>query len=65
MDGAIGKGFHCALIGVFAGNLVRERRVLWEELLSLKAAFGTPLFVYCSGQYSLIMTSLMKIFTFY
>jgi hypothetical protein len=39
MDSAIEKGFHCALIGVYAGNLVHERRrVLWEELLSLKAA---------------------------
>jgi len=46
MDSAIEKGFHCALIGVYAGNLVHERRrVLWEELLSLKAVFGTPLFI--------------------
>jgi len=41
----IEKQFTCAIIGVYAGIIVHERRELWEELLSLQAAFVTPLFI--------------------
>jgi hypothetical protein len=41
----IEKQFTCAIIGVYAGIIVHERRELWEELRTLQAAFVTPLFI--------------------
>ena len=39
------KQFNCAVIGVFAGTTVHERRELWDDLLILQAAFATPMFI--------------------
>jgi hypothetical protein len=37
--------FICAVIGVFAGSLVTERCILWEEIITLQVAFEVPLFI--------------------
>lgn len=37
--------FACAIIGVYAGCLVAERRVLWGEISILQVAIAIPLFI--------------------
>jgi hypothetical protein len=37
--------FSCVVIGVYAGSLVGERSILWEEIITLETSFGVLLFI--------------------
>jgi len=37
--------FSCAVVGVYARCSIKDRRLLWEEIIILQASFGVPLFL--------------------